>query len=47
MTLLEALETTRVHRVAGPTTECVALVTLRPLLPECKRREWHVSQHCQ
>jgi magnesium chelatase family protein len=30
MTLAEALETTRLHRVAGRTGACTALVTTRP-----------------
>ena len=30
MTLAEALETTRIHRVAGLTGDCTALVTTRP-----------------
>jgi len=30
MTLAEAIETTRIHRVAGLTGDCTALVTTRP-----------------
>jgi magnesium chelatase family protein len=30
MTLAEAIETTRIHRVAGPTGDRTALVTIRP-----------------
>jgi magnesium chelatase family protein len=30
MTLAEAIETTRIHRVAGPTGDRTALVTTRP-----------------
>jgi magnesium chelatase family protein len=34
MTLAEALDTTRIPRVAGLTAECKALVTTRPF-PRC------------
>jgi hypothetical protein len=30
MTLVEALETTRIHRVAGRTGDCTAFITIRP-----------------
>jgi predicted ATPase with chaperone activity len=46
MTLAEALETTRIHRVAGLTGDRMALVTTRPFAPATVRMAMWIGSVC-